>query len=114
MRMGVMHVNAYELFIEAVASHAIFMLDLEGRIVSGNSGAQRTKGYTADEIIGEHFSRFYTNEQRAAGVPGQALRTAVEAGRFTVDAWRCRKDGSRFWPMMVVDPIHQDGRLVGI
>jgi PAS domain S-box-containing protein len=105
--------NAYELLIQGVVAYAIYMLDPEGRIVSWNPGAERIKGYTADEIIGEHFSRFYTEEDRAAGVPTQALRTAVEAGRFTVEAWRCRKDGSRFWAMVVIDPIYLEGRLVG-
>jgi PAS domain S-box-containing protein len=105
--------NAYALLIQGVVDYAIYMLDPEGRIVSWNPGAERIKGYTADEIIGEHFSRFYTEEDRAAGVPSEALRTAVEAGRFIAEAWRCRKDGSRFWAMVVIDPIRQDGRLVG-
>src|SRR5882757_3029908 len=87
--------NAHELLIQAAVDYAIYMLDPEGRIVSWNPGAQRIKGYTTEEIIGEHFSRFYTNEDRAAGLPGKALMIATEAGRFTAEAWRCRKDGSR-------------------
>jgi PAS domain S-box-containing protein len=105
--------NAYELLIQAVVDYAIYMLDPQGRIVSWNPGAERIKGYTADEIIGEHFSRFYTEEERAAGMPEQALRTAAETGRFTVEAWRCRADGSRFWAMVVIDPIYRNGTLIG-
>jgi PAS domain S-box-containing protein len=78
-----------------------------------NPGAERIKGYTASEIIGENFSRFYTEEERAADVPKAALATAVATGRFTTEAWRVRKDGSHFWAMVVIDPIHQDGKLVG-
>src|ERR1700753_418335 len=89
------------------------MLDPEGRVVSWSPGAERIKGYAANEIIGEHFSRFYTDEDRAAGVPAAALAQAVETGRFTAEAWRLRKDGSRFWAMVVIDPIRQDGKLVG-
>jgi PAS domain S-box-containing protein len=106
-------INAHELLIQAVVDYAIYMLDPEGRIVSWNPGAERIKGYTAEEIIGEHFSRFYTDEERVAGMPSKALRTATEAGRFTAEAWRCRKDGSRFWAMVVIDPIHIDGKLIG-
>jgi PAS domain S-box-containing protein len=105
--------NAYELLIQAVVDYAIYMLDPQGRIVSWNPGAERIKGYTADEIIGEHFSRFYTAEERAAGVPEQALRTAAETGRFTAEAWRCRADGTRFWAMVVIDPIYHNGTLIG-
>jgi PAS domain S-box-containing protein len=105
--------NAHELLIQAVVDYAIYMLDPDGRIVSWNTGARRIKGYTAQEIIGEHFSRFYTDEDRLAGIPGKALRIAAEAGRFTAEGWRCRKDGSRFWAMVVIDPIHHDGKLVG-
>jgi PAS domain S-box-containing protein len=105
--------NAYELLIQGMVDYAIYMLDPEGRVASWNPGAERIKGYTAEEIIGEHFSRFYTDEERAAGVPREALRLAVETGRFTAEAWRCRKDGSRFWAMVVIDPIRQDGKLIG-
>jgi PAS domain S-box-containing protein len=99
-------VNVYELLIQGVVDYAIYMLDTDGRVVSWNPGAQRIKGYASEEIIGEHFSRFYTDEDRAIGVPKQALRIAVEAGRFTAEAWRVRKDGSRFWAMVVIDPIY--------
>src|ERR1700727_397650 len=89
--------NAYELLVKGVVDYAIFMLNPDGRVASWNPGAEKIKGYEAEEIIGEHFSRFYTDEDRAADVPGQALRTASETGRFTAEAWRRRKDGSRFW-----------------
>ncbi|HEX3575193.1 MAG TPA: PAS domain S-box protein [Rhodopila sp.] len=105
--------NTHELLIQAVVDYAIYMLDCDGTIVSWNPGAERIKGYTADEIIGQHFSRFYTAEDRAAGVPDQALKTAAGAGRFTAEAWRCRKDGSRFWALVVIDPIYHQGRLAG-
>jgi PAS domain S-box-containing protein len=105
--------NTYELLIQAVVDYAIYMLSPEGQVVSWNPGAQRIKGYAAEEIIGENFSRFYTDEDRAAGVPKQALRIAAETGRFTAEAWRVRKDGSRFWAMVVIDPIRRDGKLVG-
>jgi PAS domain S-box-containing protein len=105
--------SVHELLIQAVVDYAIYMLDPAGRIVSWNPDAQRIKGYTADEIIGEHISRFYTADERAAGVPARALKTAAETGRFTAEGWRCRKDGSRFWAMVVVDPIHRDGKLIG-
>ncbi len=105
--------NPYELLIQAVVDYAIYMLDPDGRIVSWNPGAERIKGYTAEEIIGDHFSRFYTEEERAAGVPARSLRLAAETGRFSTEGWRCRKDGSRFWAMVVIDPIHQDGKLIG-
>ncbi|WP_309139470.1 PAS domain S-box protein [Siccirubricoccus sp. G192] len=106
-------VDPYELLIRSVVDYAIYMLDPEGYVVSWNPGAERIKGYTADEIIGEHFSRFYTDEDRAAGVPREALRIAAETGRFTAEAWRVRKDGSHFWAMVVIDPIRLDGRLAG-
>src|SRR3954452_855052 len=105
--------NAYELLVQGVMDYAIYMLDPEGRIVSWNPGAEKIKGYMADEIIGEHFSQFYTDEDRVAGTPERALRTAAETGRFTTEAWRVRKDGTRFWAMVVIDPIRRNGHLVG-
>jgi PAS domain S-box-containing protein len=105
--------NASELLIQGVVDYAIYMLDPAGLVVSWNPGAQRIKGYTSAEIIGEHFSRFYTDEERAAGIPEQALRIAAETGRFATEAWRVRKDGSRFWAMVVIDPIYQDNKLIG-
>jgi PAS domain S-box-containing protein len=101
-------------FITSVADYAIYKLSPEGEIVSWNAGAQRFKGYTAQEIIGQHFSRFYTPEDRAAGVPQRALREAAEKGKYEAEGWRVRKDGSRFWAHVVLDPIRGDhGELVG-
>jgi PAS domain S-box-containing protein len=103
----------FRLLIESVVDYAIYMLDPTGRVVSWNPGAERIKGYTSEEIIGESFSRFYTEEDRAAGIPDLALSTAAETGRFTAEAWRCRKDGSRFWASVVIDAIRDGGELVG-
>jgi PAS domain S-box-containing protein len=103
----------YERLIHSIVDYAVYMLDPEGRIASWNPGAERIKGYSADEIIGEHFSRFYTEEERGAGVPQRALREAAELGRFHTEAWRVRKDGSRFWAMVVIDPIREGEKIVG-
>ncbi|RKK03218.1 PAS domain S-box protein [Pseudoroseomonas wenyumeiae] len=105
--------DTYELLIHGLTDYAIYMLAPDGRVISWNPGAERIKGYTADEIIGEHFSRFYTEEDRAAGAPARTLITAAEAGRFHTEAWRVRRDGSRFWANVVVDPIRQAGELIG-
>src|SRR3954465_621559 len=105
--------NPNDLLIQAVVDYAIYLIDLDGRVASWNPGAEKIKGYTAEEIIGEHFSRFYTPEDRDAGAPEQALRNAAESGRFTTEAWRGRKDGSRFWAMVVIDPVYHAGNLVG-
>jgi PAS domain S-box-containing protein len=105
--------STYELLVQSVVDYAIFMLDLQGRVASWNPGAERIKGYSAQEIIGQHFSRFYTEEERAAGVPDRALKLACETGRFTAEGWRVRKDGSRFWAMVVIAPVRRGGDLVG-
>ena len=103
-----------QLLIDAVVDYAIYMIDLDGRVLSWNSGAARLKGYKADEIIGQSFSRFYTPEDQAAGLPRKALSTAREAGRFSGEGWRVRKDGSRFWALVVIDPIRDEtGELIG-
>src|SRR6185437_1675800 len=91
----------YRLLIEAVTDYAIYMLDSTGIVTSWNPGAQRFKGYTADEIIGQHFSRFYTEEDRKSGLPQRALETAVREGKFEHEGWRVRKDGTRFWALVV-------------
>jgi PAS domain S-box-containing protein len=104
----------YKLLVEAITDYAVFMLDVSGRVTSWNPGAERIKGYAADEIIGKHFSRFYTEEERAAGVPEAALRTAAEEGRFETEGWRLRKDGRRFRALVIIDPIRDpNGQLVG-
>ena len=106
--------SRFELLVQSVTDFAIYMLDPEGRVTSWNAGAQRIKKYTADEIIGEHFSRFYTPEERERQVPRIALETAVREGRFEAEGWRVRKDGSRFWANVVIDPIREpSGKLIG-
>jgi PAS domain S-box-containing protein len=104
----------FRLLIQSVTDYAIFMLDRDGRVAGWNSGAERIKGYSDKEIVGSHFSRFYTPEERAAGVPAQALQTAIEQGKFEAEGWRVRKDGSRFWASVVIDPVRNDsGEVVG-
>ncbi|HEX9464193.1 MAG TPA: PAS domain S-box protein [Alphaproteobacteria bacterium] len=104
----------FQILVDAVVDYAIFMLDVEGRVSSWNTGAKRIKGYSADEIIGHHFSRFYTEADRAAGVPARALGTAADEGKYETEGWRLRKDGSRFWASVIIDPIRdQSGKLVG-
>ena len=87
----------YRLLVDAVTDYAIYMLDREGFIASWNSGARRFKGYEESEILGEHYSRFYSAEDRAKGLPQINLEIAVREGRFESEGWRVRKDGSRFW-----------------
>ncbi|CAA2101842.1 Blue-light-activated protein [Methylobacterium bullatum] len=104
----------YRLLVESIVDYAIYMLDPQGRVASWNRGAQRFKGYTDAEIIGEHFSRFYTDDDRAIGLPGRALRIAETEGRFEQEGWRVRKDGSLMWAHVLIDPIRgEDGTLVG-
>ncbi|CAO3441394.1 PAS domain S-box protein [Azospirillum endophyticum] len=104
----------FRLLVQSVVDYAIFMLDPTGVIRSWNAGAARMKGYAADEIIGRHFSSFYTEEDRAAGLPQRALATALSEGKFEAEGWRVRKDGTRFWASVVIDPIHDEtGRLRG-
>jgi PAS domain S-box-containing protein len=97
-----------------VVDYAIFQLDTNGNVTTWNSGAERIKGYAPDEIIGQHFSRLYTDEDQAAGLPGAALRQAAEKGRFEAEGFRVKKDGSRFWASVVIDPIRdQTGNVCG-
>jgi PAS domain S-box-containing protein len=107
-------VDRLRLFISSVTDYAIYMLSPEGKVVSWNAGAERFKGYKAEEIIGQHFSRFYSPEDQADGLPARALRTARESGKFEAEGWRMRKDGSRFWASVVIDPVRDErGELVG-
>jgi PAS domain S-box-containing protein len=102
------------LLVNAVTDYAIFMLDSTGRVASWNAGAERFKGYASHEIIGQHFSAFYTPEDQATGLPARVLRTAASEGKFEAEGWRVRKDGTRFWAHVVIDPIrNQSGELVG-
>ncbi len=104
----------FRLLVQGVRDYAIYMLDPQGKVTSWNRGAQRFKGYTDDEIIGEHFSRFYTDEDRTSGLPAKALRTAATEGRFEAEGWRVRKDGTCFWAHVVIDPIRgEHGELIG-
>src|SRR5438045_9045777 len=90
------------------------MLDPKGYVTSWNAGAERIKGYQTDEIIGEHFSRFYAPEDFKAGVPKKALETARETGRYEAEGWRMRKDGTRFWASVVIDAIRdENGEIIG-
>jgi PAS domain S-box-containing protein len=103
-----------QLLIDAIVDYAIYMIDLDGTVLSWNSGAERLKGYSADEIIGKSFSSFYSSEDRAKGLPQTALRIAAETGRFSSEGWRVRKGGSRFWALVVVDAIHDEqGQVIG-
>jgi PAS domain S-box-containing protein len=104
----------FQYFVDGVTDYAIYMLSPEGLVNSWNAGAQRFKLYRAEEIIGEHFSRFYTAEDRASNLPGRALETARTRGKFEDEGWRVRKDGTRFWASVVIDAIHgEDGELAG-
>jgi PAS domain S-box-containing protein len=104
----------FRLLVQGVTDYAIYMLDPQGRVTNWNSGAQRIKGYTQDEIVGEHFSRFYTDEDKATELPRRALETAAREGRFEAEGWRLRKDGTRFWAHVVIDPIRNElGELIG-
>ncbi len=104
----------FRLLVQGVTDYAIYMLDQGGNVVSWNAGAQRIKGYTADEIIGQHFSRFYLDEERESGMPQRGLEIAAREGRFEKEGWRVRKDGSRFWANVVIDAIRDDrGELIG-
>ena len=104
----------YQLLVESVRDYAIFALDPKGMILSWNAGAERIKGYSADEIIGRHFSIFYTAEDLAARKPEMELVLAEREGRVEDEGWRVRKDGSRFWASVVITPLRDpDGRLVG-
>ncbi|EGL62130.1 putative two-component sensor histidine kinase/response regulator hybrid protein [Agrobacterium sp. ATCC 31749] len=106
--------SKHQLLVEAITDYAIYMLDRNGIITSWNAGAERFKGYTEDEIIGEHFSRFYTPEDIESGLPTRALAIAAEAGRFENEGWRVRKDGKRFWAHVIIDPVRsREGELIG-
>src|SRR3974390_3496728 len=105
--------RSFRLLVEAVADYALYMLDPTGIITSWNIGGQRIKGYSPGEIVGQHFSRFYPEADRANGKPARALRIAREQGRYEEEGWRVRKDGTFFWASVVIDPIHEGGTLVG-
>ena len=101
--------DRYRILVEGITDYAIYMLDSAGLVTSWNRGAERSKGYNEGEIIGEYFSRFYTEED-----PQTALRTAREQGRFEQEGWRVRKDGTRFWAHVIIDALRDpNGNLLG-
>ncbi|HVI79253.1 MAG TPA: PAS domain S-box protein, partial [Candidatus Acidoferrum sp.] len=103
-----------QLLIDAIVDYAIYMIDLDGTVRSWNSGAQRLKGYSPDEIIGKSFASFYTPDDRANGLPERALSVAAREGRFSAEGWRVRKDGSRFWASVIIDAVrNQAGEVIG-
>jgi PAS domain S-box-containing protein len=104
----------FRMLVQGVKDYAIYMLDPQGRITNWNAGAQNIKGYSAQEIVGQHFSTFYTETERASGEPERALATALREGKYEREAWRVRKDGSLFWAHVLIDPISDDdGRHIG-
>jgi diguanylate cyclase (GGDEF)-like protein/PAS domain S-box-containing protein len=106
--------HRFKSLVDGVKEYAIYILDPDGNVTSWNSGAQRIKGYTSDEIIGSHFAKFYTPEEQEAGAPAKALAIANSEGRFTARAIRIRKNGTRFWANVVIEPIRaEDGNLIG-
>ena len=103
-----------QYLISGISDYAIYMLDPDGRVSSWNTGAQRFKGYQQHEILGRHFSQFYTPEDRAASLPARALATSLVEGKYEAEGWRMRKDGTRFWASVVIDPIYDEyGTLLG-
>jgi PAS domain S-box-containing protein len=104
----------FRMLVQGVKDYAIYMLDTEGRVTNWNAGAELIKGYGANEIVGQHFSRFYTEEDRASGEPERALQTARTAGKYENEAWRVRRDGTRFFASVLIDPIFdEEGTLKG-
>jgi PAS domain S-box-containing protein len=104
----------FRILVDGVTDYAIYMLDPQGYITNWNAGAERIKGYSIDEIIGRHFSTFYTERDREAGMPARTLETATRTGKFEAEGWRVRKDGTEFWANVVVDAIHdEEGQLIG-
>src|SRR6201992_1107182 len=106
--------DRYRLLVESITDYAIYMLDPLGRVTSWNPGARRFKGYEAEEIIGQHFSTFYTEAERAQNVPASVLEEAARTGRVEREGWRVRKDGTQFWAHVIIDAIRSpEGALVG-
>ncbi len=100
----------FRLLVQDLADYAIFMLDPTGHVVSWNAGAQRIKGYTAEEVVGRHFSVFYTREDLAAGRPERNLEMALREGRYEDEGWRVRKDGTLFWANVVITALYDEQR----
>jgi PAS domain S-box-containing protein len=108
-----MSIDRFQCLVDAIKDYAIYMLDPDGHIISWNSGAERFKGYSELEVLGRHFSCFYTPEDIAADLPKLALATARLEGHFEAEGWRVRKDGTRIFANIVIDPIYQNGKLIG-
>ncbi|MFP5078103.1 EAL domain-containing protein [Rhizobium sp. YIM 134829] len=106
--------RAFRLLVANITDYAIYLLTPAGIVANWNAGAERTKGYKAEEVVGQHFSTFYPAEDRAAGLPQHSLDTALRKGTFEAEGWRLRKDGSRFWAHVVIDPVYdEEGRHLG-
>ena len=106
--------SQFKTLVGGVTDYALYMLDPTGVVANWNAGGERIKGYSAEEIVGQHFSRFYTPTDQAAGKPARALKIGVETGHYVEEGWRVRKDGSFFWASVVIDPIRNDlGELIG-
>jgi PAS domain S-box-containing protein len=105
----------FRLLINGVTDHAIYMLDVEGHVANWNAGAKRIHGFDAGEIVGSHFSRLFTDDDKRADLPNHALKTALSTGKFEQKGWRLRKDGSRFWASVIIDPVRNEkGEVVGL
>lgn len=112
---SVMPEARYEQLVQAVVDYAIYMLDTTGHVVSWNAGAQRIKGYRAAEVIGQHFSLFFTDQDRSEGRPQQLLRQALEEGKAQDEGWRVRKDGTQLWALAALDVIRDEhGEVIGL
>jgi PAS domain S-box-containing protein len=103
--------RSYQLLVTSVTDYAIYMLNPAGYVTSWNPGAQRYMGYAPHEIIGQHFSAFYTEDERASGIPDHALKTSLETGKFEAEGWRVRQDGKRFWASVVIDPVFDENSV---
>jgi PAS domain S-box-containing protein len=103
----------FRLLVEGITDYAIYMLDPEGHVTNWNRGAERIKGYKAKDVVGKHFSVFYTPEDRAADLPRRALEIARKEKHFLTEGWRVRKDGTRFFASVVIDPIFEKRKLIG-
>jgi PAS domain S-box-containing protein len=103
----------FRLLVNGVSDHALYMLDPNGVVVSWNAGAERIKGYRADEVIGQHYSKFFTEADRMAGLPARGLYVAQEQGRYEAEGWRVKKDGSLFWANIALHALREHGVLIG-
>lgn len=103
----------FRILVNGVIDYAVYLLDLDGNIASWNTGGERIKGYPASDVLGRNFSMFYTPEDVEKGEPARALRTAMAEGRYEREGWRVRKDGTRFWASVIIDPIYENGELIG-